>query len=58
MKADISTLHKPDILTLQRHTWNDACVTRGATVGYDLHAREAALQAVTHFLSAHWNLHS
>jgi len=39
-------------------TWNDACVTRGATVGYDLHAREAARQAVTQFLSAYWNLQS
>src|ERR1700720_4498579 len=26
MKADISTLHKPDILTLQRHWWQIPCV--------------------------------
>jgi dienelactone hydrolase len=37
-------------------TWNDACVTRGATVGYDLHARQAALKAVKDFLCAHWKL--
>ncbi len=37
-------------------TWNDACVTRGATVGYDLHARQSALKAVKDFLLALWKL--
>ncbi len=37
-------------------TWNDACVTRGATVGYDRQAREEAIQAVKSFLRSHWKL--
>ena len=37
-------------------TWKDACVTRGATVGFDPHAREQAMKSVTDFLRAHWSL--
>jgi dienelactone hydrolase len=37
-------------------TWKDACVTRGATVGFDPHARDQAIRAVSDFLSAQWNL--
>src|ERR1700680_352348 len=32
MKADISTLHKPDILTLQRHGQQIRCVVRRRSV--------------------------
>jgi dienelactone hydrolase len=39
-------------------TWKDACVTRGATVGFDPHAREQAMSAVSDFLRAQWNLTS
>jgi dienelactone hydrolase len=39
-------------------TWKDACVSRGATVGFDPHAREQALKYVTDFLRAHWSLAS
>ena len=39
-------------------TWTDACVTRGATVGFDPHAREEAMTAVTDFLRAQWNLNT
>jgi dienelactone hydrolase len=39
-------------------TWNDACVTRGATVGFDPHARVQAIKTVSEFLRAQWNLNS
>jgi dienelactone hydrolase len=37
-------------------TWKDACVTRGATVGFDPHAREQAMKTVSDFLRAQWHL--
>ena len=37
-------------------TWKDACVTRGATVGFDPHAREQAMKTVSDFLCAQWHL--
>ena len=37
-------------------TWKDACVTRGATVGFDPHAREQAMNTVSDFLRAQWHL--
>ena len=37
-------------------TWKDACVTYGATVGFDPHAREQAMKSVSDFLGAQWNL--
>jgi dienelactone hydrolase len=37
-------------------TWNDACVTRGATVGYSPGAREESVKAVKDFLRAQFNL--
>jgi len=39
-------------------TWKDACVTRGATVGFDPHARDQAMSVVSDFLRAQWNLTS
>ena len=39
-------------------TWKDACVTRGATVGFDPHARDQAMKAVSDFLRAQWSLTS
>jgi dienelactone hydrolase len=39
-------------------TWNDACVTRGATVGFDPHARVQAIKTVSDFLRAQWNVNS
>jgi len=37
-------------------SWNDDCVTRGATVGYDRHAREEAMKDVRDFLRKQWQL--
>jgi dienelactone hydrolase len=37
-------------------TWTDACVSRGATVGYDLRAREESVRAVKAFLGAEFKL--
>jgi dienelactone hydrolase len=37
-------------------TWNDACVTRGATVGYDRQARDEAMGTVKDFLRRQWHL--
>ena len=39
-------------------TWKDGCVTRGATVGFDPHARDQAMSVVSDFLRAQWNLTS
>ena len=39
-------------------TWKDACVTRGATVGFDPHARDQAMKAVSDFLRIQWSLTS
>jgi dienelactone hydrolase len=39
-------------------TWKDACVTRGATVGFDRRAREQAMKTVSDFLRSQWNLNS
>ena len=36
--------------------WKDACVTRGATVGYDGQASEAAIKTVKGFLRTQWML--
>jgi len=33
MKADISTLHKPDILILRRQRWKPFITFRWATIG-------------------------
>jgi dienelactone hydrolase len=44
--------------TEKTFTWNDACVTRGATVGFDPHARLQAIKTVSEFLRAQWNLNS
>jgi dienelactone hydrolase len=44
--------------TRQTFTWKDACVTRGATVGFDPRAREQAIKTVSDFLRAQWNLNS
>jgi dienelactone hydrolase len=41
--------------TRKTFTWRDACVTRGATVGFDPHARDQAISAVSDFLRARWN---
>jgi dienelactone hydrolase len=38
-------------------TWTDACVTRGATVGYDPQATKEATKAVKAFLIATFKLH-
>jgi dienelactone hydrolase len=35
-------------------SWNDPCVTRGATVGYDRHAHEDATSIVKEFLRRQW----
>jgi dienelactone hydrolase len=48
-----------DIINLDTGTtfsWKDACVTRGATVGFDPHARERAVKTVSDLLRAQWNL--
>jgi dienelactone hydrolase len=48
-----------DIINLdtgRTFTWNDACVTRGATVGYNRHASEEATKTVKDFLRAEWHL--
>ena len=37
-------------------SWKDACVTRGATVGFDPYARAQAVKTVSDFLHAQWNL--
>jgi hypothetical protein len=37
-------------------TLNDSCVTRGATVGYDVKAREDAVKAIKDFLRSLWKL--
>jgi dienelactone hydrolase len=37
-------------------SWKDACVTRGATVGFDPHACEQAVKTVSDFLRVQWNL--
>lgn len=37
-------------------TWNDGCVTRGATVGHDPKARAEAAKSVKTFLKDYWNL--
>lgn len=39
-------------------TWKDACVTRGATVGFDPRASEQAMKTVSDFLRSQWNLNS
>jgi len=39
-------------------TWKDACVTRGATVGFDPRAREQAMKTVSDFLRSQWNLNA
>jgi len=49
-----------DIINLETgraFSWDDACVTRGATVGYNREAHEKATNAVKDFLRLHWNLH-
>jgi dienelactone hydrolase len=38
--------------------WSDACVTRGATVGYDGAARDKSIKAVKDFLRQQWKLPS
>jgi len=50
-----------DIINLdtgKTFTWSDACVTRGATVGFDRAAREASIKAVKDFLRQRWKLTS
>jgi dienelactone hydrolase len=37
-------------------SWNDSCVTRGATVGHNRHAREEAIKSVQQFFQALWQL--
>ncbi len=37
-------------------SWNDTCVNRGATVGYDQHARGEAIKTVKDFLRTQWKL--
>ncbi len=48
-----------DIINLdtgKTFSWNDTCVTRGATVGYDGDAHRQAMNSVTDFLRRQWNL--
>ena len=50
-----------DIINLdtgKTFTWKDACVTRGATVGFDRRAREQAMKTVSDFLRSQLNLNS
>jgi dienelactone hydrolase len=37
-------------------SWNDSCVTRGATVGYNQQAREEAVKSVQQFFRTLWQL--
>jgi dienelactone hydrolase len=37
-------------------SWNDSCVTRGATVGHNRQAREQALRSVQQFFQTLWQL--
>ncbi len=50
-----------DIINLETgrtFSWDDACITHGATVGYNRAAHAEALKAVTEFLRTQWNLDS
>jgi len=42
--------------TGQPFSFSDACIERGARVGYDRHAAAEAIQAVEQFLTSLWNL--
>jgi hypothetical protein len=42
--------------TRKPFSWNDSCVTRGATVGYNNQAREEAIKSVQQFFRALWQL--
>jgi len=42
--------------TGQPFSFGDACIERGATVGYDARAAHEAIQAVDEFLTSLWNL--
>lgn len=50
--------HIINLDTGKTFTWQDACVTRGATVGFDPHARQQAMKTVSDFLRAIWHLNS
>jgi dienelactone hydrolase len=55
-RAEIEPGNIVNLATGNPFSWNDSCVTRGATVGHNPKAREAAIKSVQQFFQTLWQL--